>query len=257
MLRLVENRPDDWNRWIQESGSGFLQSWEWGEFQAAAGHGVRRYKVENDGEVLARFSLYLYALPFGQRYGFVPMGPVVAGEKAENFRRAIDELRKVVHQEGLVIARVEPFDNCSDRSVLKGLGLKPAPAFSPADTSIVDLSLEPDGLLAAMKPKTRYNIRLAEKRGVTVRQADPLDGATYAKDIASFQSLLAETARRDGFYTHVPDYYGRLLHKLAPNKSDEMSVRLFLAEHDGQPLAGALVSGFGDMATYLHGASSS
>ncbi|MFH2062539.1 MAG: peptidoglycan bridge formation glycyltransferase FemA/FemB family protein, partial [bacterium] len=108
-----------------------------------------------------------------------------------------------------------------------------------------------------MKPKTRYNIRLAEKRGVTVRQADPLDGATYAKDIASFQSLLAETADRDEFRTHSPDYYEQMLRSLAVNKSDEMSVRLFLAEHDGQPLAGALVSGFGDMATYLHGASSS
>jgi len=102
-----------------------------------------------------------------------------------------------------------------------------------------------------------YVPNVAEKREVNVRQADPSDLRAFTKDIDRFQQLLAETAGRDRFHTHESDYYRRMLQVLAPKDGHDLSVRLMLADFEGQTLAAAVLAQFGDTMTYLHGASSS
>jgi lipid II:glycine glycyltransferase (peptidoglycan interpeptide bridge formation enzyme) len=114
----------------------------------------------------------------------------------------------------------------------------------PARTILVDLTGDEDTILAAMKQKTRYNIRLAERKGVSVRLAG-------AADLPAFYQLMQATSRRDGFGIHPLSYYRAAFELFAPQRA-----ALLLAEVAGEPVAGLMVFAHGATATYLYGASS-
>ena len=131
---------------------------------------------------------------------------------------------------------------------LHDAGLCKAPVdVQPASTVIVALDGDDDALLGAMKPKTRYNIRLSLRKGVAIREAG-------LQRLAEWYALYRETARRDRIVLHSFDYYRRLFEIAA--RDDGVDLRLLFAEHGGSLLAGIVVSMVGDCATYLYGASS-
>lgn len=117
----------------------------------------------------------------------------------------------------------------------------------PPSTVIIDLNQESDELLAAMHRKNRYNIRLSERRGVAVRAAGP-------DELGRWYAVYRETAVRDRISIHPLRYYSRLF-ELAGDSID-FNLHLYLAEHDGDLLAGIIVAELGGQATYLYGASS-
>ncbi len=114
----------------------------------------------------------------------------------------------------------------------------------PPQTILVDLRPSEDDILAAMKQKTRYNIRLAAKKGVTVRVGG-------AADIPAFYRLMQATGQRDSFGIHDPAYYRAAYELFAPEQA-----ALVMAEYEGKPLAGVMVFCWGQTAAYLYGASS-
>jgi len=113
----------------------------------------------------------------------------------------------------------------------------------PSQTLILDLTKSEEEILQAMHQKTRYNIRLAEKKGVKIVEAG-------ADRFEEFWQLLTSTGDRDDFNLHGRGYYQAML------KMDKSFVKLLFAEYQGKPLAGNLVIFFGDTATYIHGGSS-
>lgn len=135
-------------------------------------------------------------------------------------------------------------------------------------TLLIDLAQSEEELLAAMHEKTRYNIRLALRRGVEIRDSR----LEIRDDFEKFWKLLEETAKRDKFRTHERGYYEKILEILGDSRleirdseqisniqspiSNRMHMRLHIAYSDSTPLAAAMVGYFGDTATYLHGASS-
>jgi lipid II:glycine glycyltransferase (peptidoglycan interpeptide bridge formation enzyme) len=126
----------------------------------------------------------------------------------------------------------------------------------PPDTVLVDLTRDTETILKEMKNKWRYNIGLAEKKGVTVRRAD-------AEGLDTFYALLSETAARDGIAVHGIEYYRTLFELSCEYKNHEKNnaavipeLRLYLAEHEGDVLAGIVVLIRGKNAVYLYGASS-
>jgi len=119
----------------------------------------------------------------------------------------------------------------------------------PPDTVVLDLRPDPDALLAAMKPKWRYNIRLAERKGVTVRRVD-------AEGLDTFYRLYKETSVRDKIAIHGRNYYEALFSHCCDSELGRPDLRLYVAEHDGEALAAVIVLLRGDTATYLYGASS-
>lgn len=124
-------------------------------------------------------------------------------------------------------------------------GCVPSPdTIQPPRTVTIDLTPAEDELLARMKQKTRYNIRLAEKKGVTVREGT-------ADDLPAFIRLMQITGRRDQFGIHDPAYYRTAYELFAPRDA-----ALWLAEFEGRPLAGVMVFASGRSAAYLYGASS-
>lgn len=241
-----------------------MQSWEWGRFQEEAGNKVFRFRLDTEGGgIAAQFTVIFHGLPFGLQYAYIPMGPLVrkdGGEKS-HFEACVAALKRPIGDSDPVFVRVEPHVSKKDgfigRSDLERLGLKATRAVQPADTVIVDLTRSESELLAAMHQKTRYNVRLAEKKGVTVRSAHYDNAHAFRQDVETFWRLLDETAERDKFHAHGKEYYAKMLDVLSPRKHGGLSVGLMFAEYGGKPTAAVLLASFGDTVIYLHGASSS
>lgn len=237
----------EWNSFVikhaPRSGA-FLQSYEWGEFQKALGRRILR--VEADGAVA---QLVEYQIRFGF-YGFdLPRGPIGDNSKLsfEEKRNIFERVRIESQKTKALFLHIEPVDNSK-----LSFEFKEAQNRQPQYNQVVAIDRTDDEILATMHEKTRYNIRLAEKKGVTIetgllRSSDSLAKTEGAFD--AFWRLAVETSRRDGFATHSREYYKTML-KTTPSE-------LFVASLDGRPLAAAIVNFFGTTATYLHGASSS
>jgi lipid II:glycine glycyltransferase (peptidoglycan interpeptide bridge formation enzyme) len=273
MLTHVTRNEQQWDAFVLAHGGGFLQSWGWSQFQEAIGRRVFRFRLDSSSEkngddahadTIAQFTLLELPLPFGQRYAYVPRGPVVRtdGGRDEVLSRltaCVGALRETVARDGAAFARVEwPWSNDAEiASVddIRRLGFVRADHVQPQDTVIVDLKEDASMLLAAMHQKTRYNIKVADKHGVVVREARRDDAHLFRQDVDLFWKMLDETAQRDKFSTHERSYYQSMIDVLSPKKSEGMRVRLMFAEFEGRAVAGALIGEFGDIVTYLHGAS--
>lgn len=215
-----------WNGDVLRKGGGFLQSWEWGEFQRALGREVVRLR---DGGTMVQ--AVRMPLPFGKSYWYVPRGPVGGGIGAP--------------LAGGIFTRFEP-SSVPEKA-------KKVPSVQPSQTVILDLAGSEEELLSAMHEKTRYNIRLAERKGVRV-----MPGPGSEDGFITFRELVKETSERAGIRSHDEDHYRRMLDALSGDMASEgeASSKLMFAEHDGKVLAAILLIRFGGTVTYLHGASS-
>jgi lipid II:glycine glycyltransferase (peptidoglycan interpeptide bridge formation enzyme) len=242
------DQPGDQTAWdeLVAAGQGghLLQSWAWGELKARFGWRVRRVAV---GPAAAQ--VLFRPLPAGLgTVAYVPRGPAASFDDASALQALLDAIRSLARQQRAILLKIEP-DVEDDPAVarhLRAIGFQPSPqAIQPRSTILVDLEAGPDELLARMKQKTRYNIRLASRRDVTARHGDETD-------LPAFYRLLEVTAGRDRFGIHTQAYYKATYRLFAPSGR----ACLLLAEFEGQLLAGLLALAFGDTAIYLTGASS-
>jgi peptidoglycan pentaglycine glycine transferase (the first glycine) len=216
---------------------GFLQSEEWRRFQEAAGRTTFHFDGEGFWANVVEHRLFAVG-----KYWYVPRGPVF-GEAGNG----LVELMKKARKRGVGWIRIEPRDE-ETLNALQGTVSAPfrkAPHdMQPKEILVMDILPEEGEILARMKPKTRYNIRLAEKKGVRVFVSRD------EKHFEKFLDLVEVTARRDGIIPHPREYYWKMFGTLPGSM-----LRLFVAEHEGDVLAANLVVFFGRYATYLHGAS--
>lgn len=220
----------------------FLQSWAWGQFQHSVGRQVRRYGFFDRGHMIGTANVLIHRLPFGRSYWYVPRGPVVKKIKDHNEKAMIEEVVKQAREAGAMFVRVElPYKVAEVGEIQNARQVK---STQPQDTLYLDLSKSETELLAQMHEKTRYNIRLAQKKGVTVRKGTK-------DDLVHFWRINQETTARDEFASHSRTYYEQMFSQLP-----EKMMYLYLAEFEGRVIAANLVIHYGDTATYLHGASS-
>src|SRR6266542_1365733 len=237
----------EWNQYLQSyPNAHLLQTGEWGELKSAFGwKPVRIVNGEVGVQILFR------KLPLGFTIGYLPKLAISFQQSAlsQEFWREVDSVCK---KNRALFLKLEP-DLWDDQrlntlalSEVKGwnMTLRASPHnIQPPRTIIVDIKDSEDEILARMKQKTRYNIRLAEKKGVTVRAWD---------DLESFHEMMLLTGGRDGFGVHALEYYRRAYELLYPRQMGE----LLLAEHESKPLAALFVARNGNRAYYLYGASS-
>ena len=217
---------------------GFLQSKYWANFQEKLGKTFHVVKVEEMQTLIIENTL-----PIVGKYFYIPRGPVFGKRKKENLK-LIEEIKSLAKKKGAHWIRFEP-QKKQDLDLLKGIVLKSKKNHQPAETLILDLNKSEEGLLAGMKQKTRYNIRLAEKKGLKIKVSKS------KKELEAFWELVQETAKRDGVSFHDEVYYQNMLKSIP-----EANLELLMA-YKGQEVIGAiLVSFYGGVATYLHGASS-
>lgn len=262
---LSTTDEDAWDDFALANGGCFLQSWGWSQFQEAAGNEVFRVRLdEHDGDqrTTAQFLVVALALPMGQRVSYVPRGPLVlAGEGKARFRASLSAVLDAARRQGSLFARLEPPMPVGEGPVtaddLRGWGLEATRHVAPDCTSVVDLARGEGELLAAMHQKTRYNIRVAERNGVVVSEAEYANAHLLRHDTEVFWRLLSATAERDAFSLHPRGYYEKMVEVLNPRhrRGNALAVRLFFASHEGVPVAAGLFAEYGDTVTYLHGAS--
>jgi lipid II:glycine glycyltransferase (peptidoglycan interpeptide bridge formation enzyme) len=228
---------------VCENADSFLQSAMWGRFKARFEWEARAFIVEwADGGARPLLTLSRRIAP-GIAMTYIPWGPELPANVVSP--NAITELARTLRPllPRVTFIRFDPPWFAPDAALpqLPAPFKRAAADIQPPDTVLVDLTPPPEDILAAMKPKWRYNIGLAEKHGVAVTQRGE-------QGIDLFYRLLAETAERDGIAIHSIDYY-RALFEECPD------LRLYTAEHEGDVLAAIVVLCRGKQATYLYGAS--
>lgn len=223
-----------------------LQGAVWGELKGRWGWSVNRLAweaPESAAQVLMR------RLPVVGRFAYVPHGPLLPeGAGADEWRVALSRLHEWMRAEGVAVAKAEldvASDDAQVEAALTGLGWRRShEAIQFANTMRSSLRGGDDVLSNTLKQKTRYNVALAERRGVTVRHAG-------VEGLDAFHHLYAETARRDGFALRDRAYYFDAWRAFL----DAGQATVLLAEKDGLPLAGVFPVAFGLTAFYLYGAS--
>ena len=232
---MPEVSLSDWNQLLSTyPNAHLLQTGEWGELKAAFGWKPARIVSGSVGaQILFR------KLPLSFTVGYTPKA---------NFDQSLwSEIDFVCKKNHAIFLKFEPDlwegieVNSNIRITNHKLRISPH-NIQPPRTIIVDIKRNEEEILARMKQKTRYNIRLAEKKGVTVRAWD---------DIESFHRMMFLTGERDGFGIHSREYYERAYQLLHPKGMGE----LLLAEYEGKPLAALFVARNGNRAYYLYGAS--
>lgn len=229
-----------------------LQAWEWGEVKRRTGWAPRRFIAEDDAGRIVATAQVLGRRPVrgAPMLLYTPRGPVVEGFSSDALERLLREIRD--RAAGAFVLKCDPpvEDGSPEARALVGAGLRLAPeagfgGVQPKAVMVLDLSPDPEKILAGFHSKWRYNIRLAERKGVEVVQAG-------RGELSVFYDLLVETARRDGFLIRGRSYFETLFDCLEPPEL----IAMFLARYEGKPVAGALCMGFGPRLTYVYGASS-
>lgn len=234
----------------------FLQSYGWGEVKATTGWQPLRLVLERERTIIAAASLLKRNLPYaGKAIIYVPRGPVVDFHAPGLFDAVLAAINQVAAEQGAFLLKIDPDIPDSDTAVkrlLQDRGFRLATAgtgfdgIQPRYVFRLDLTPSPEELLAAMHSKTRYNIRLAARKGVTIKS-----DCTLA-DLPVFYELLKETTLRDRFLVRSYDYFVTMWQEMV----ERGYAKLFLAYYQGQAVAGTLAFIMGDKAWYLYGASS-
>lgn len=234
--------PAAWDRALLASGGHLLQSWQWGELKSRFGWEPERVVAATEqGPAMAQI---LFRHRAGVSIGYIPRGPALPENDPEAAIALWKEIDRVARRRRTLTLIVE-HNVALAEDVVRRLRLTTGPeAIQPTRTVKVRLGSD-DALLGQMHQKTRYNVRLAQRRGVSTRMADVDDAA-----IDCFYALMQDTASRNEFGIHSRDYYGEFLRIFADR------ALLLFAEIEGRPVAAVVAAAFGDEAIYMYGASS-
>lgn len=252
-------RREEWDQFVNTHSQGhLLQSWAWGELKTSSTwHPIRlalwdteETRIVAAAQVLRRTAPHTPA-QLGH-LAYIPKGPVVDWSQTALSKILFMQLNDYLRHHGALALRLEPNvledspEHVCVSETLAALQFGAARSVQPLRTIMLDVTPDEDTLLARMKEKWRYNVRLAARKGIQVRLASSED------DVRAWYRIMETTSSRDEFGIHTEEYYVRAWHLLTANDKG----RLFLAEHEGQLLAGIFVTLFGGEGIYLYGASS-
>jgi lipid II:glycine glycyltransferase (peptidoglycan interpeptide bridge formation enzyme) len=257
---------EEWNRRLLAlPGAHLLQSWQWGELKSHYGWQAARWLWTGDAGKPAAAAQVLRRQLTGLKgisVLYVPRGPCLDYADASLRQEVFRDLQDMARRGGAIFLKIDPAVEIG-----RGLPGSPEPAeepsaatltshlhtagwrFSPEqiqfrNTLTLDLRQGDDALLATMKPKTRYNIRLAERHGVRVREG-------RLEDLDLLYRMYAETSLRDGFVIRHEGYYQEAWGSFMRAGLAQP----LIAELEGAPVAGLIVYRFGPTCWYLYGMS--
>jgi len=253
---LTEEKKDYFNSFIAGHPKGHaMQLWEWGDIKGRTGWKPWRLILEDDNGPWAAATVLERQLPMLKTPIFYcPRGPVVDMTDKDKLEATLREIEKLARQRKAILLKIDPDIPISNETVvklLKDVGFKQVDkgknfeGVQPKFVFRLDITPDEDTLLANMHQKTRYNIRLAMKKGVTVRLGT-------REDLPKFYEVLKETAERDKFLIRAYSYFEDLYDTLVPAGYGQ----LFIAEYQNKIIAGTFAFITGDKAWYIYGASS-
>jgi lipid II:glycine glycyltransferase (peptidoglycan interpeptide bridge formation enzyme) len=233
---MTNIQRSEWNK----NADHPLQTWEWGEFRNAWGNTIKRFAF---GQIT------IHKIPFTQyKIGIFDKGPSLT-------QTMIEELKTYAKKENLIFIKVEPNtkENKTDQEILKSNGAVPGKTLFTPSTFILNLEKNEDELLKSFHPKTRYNIRLAQKKGVQIHE----DNSPEAFN--KYWQLSEETTRRQGFFAHNKKYHElmwKYLHTDMVQKKHSPIAHLLTATYDNEIIVAWIIFVWKETMYYPYGASS-
>ena len=224
-----------------------IQSWIWGEFRNAWGNEVVRF---NFGQIT------LHKIPFlNYKIGIFEKGPVPTKEM-------LQELQAYGRKNNLIFIKLEPnfvkdsydiarFEKLINLLKINGC-VKGRRLFTP-ESFWIDLTKSEEELLKSFSSKTRYNIRVAQRHGVVVKENNSPNA------FEKYLELTFETSKRQGFFAHTKKYHRlmwKYLHQLPIENSESPIARLLIAKYKGEIITAWIVFIWNDFLYYPYGASS-
>lgn len=242
---ILPKEKDNYNAVV----SHILQTYEWGQFREATGVKVFRFG-EFDGKLLSGYQLTFHPFPnTAYSVGYFPRGPELKDSLLEH-------LEKIGRENNAAFIKIEQniknpksqyqITNEAPNPNNQKIHLINSSPILPKFTFHVSLAGSEEEILARMKEKTRYNIKLAQKSGVEVYEKNDFDS------LEVFIKLINETGKRQGFFNHPPDYYRNLWSILKPAGM----CHLLIAYYNKIPLSGLMLFKFKEMLYYPYGGSS-
>ena len=258
-MQLIEkNTKNFWNELINqnnENGDGFfIQSWPWGQFQKKFSRKVFYLAEFKNKKPLFQSVIIKHPLPFGKNYLYCPRGPIIDRKLdfdglKKIFLNFIETIYTIAHEETAIFFKLEPPQNWSQPNFQKLLQETrfniSDKSIQPNQTILLDLKKSELEIQSKLKPKTRYNIKLALRHNVSIKEEGELE---------KFWSLLNQTAKRDKFKTHPKAYYQQLIESFPQKHSKGPFVKLFFAQQNQRTIASALYMFHFPVVYYLHGA---
>jgi lipid II:glycine glycyltransferase (peptidoglycan interpeptide bridge formation enzyme) len=261
--------PSQWNQIITSTPGGhLLQSWKWGQLKAQYGWRVTRLSWQDEeGTSLAAAQVMQRRLPFpglGDRISmmYCPRGPVLDWSDPELRRLVLSELSEFASLKRAIFLKIDPSvplgygfpgedgvqeipvgDEVREELLLNGWGVA-SDQVQFANTLTLDIRPSEAVLLEGMKQKTRYNVRLASRRGVVVQLGD-------MKDFDLLYRMYAETSVRDGFVIRNPSYYQDAWGAFI----EAGMAQPLIAFKETEPIAALIAFKFARTATFLYGMS--
>jgi len=255
--RLIkEDEKHIFNQFMTSCPKGhILQSYEWGEVKALTGWKPFRLVVEEEGTIVAAISLLKRDIPVIKKGIFyAPRGPVMDVKNHALFLFLMDQIKDLAQKEEVIFLKIDPDIWASDedfKGLLKKAGFVSAEkggnfnGLQPKFVFRLDIRPTEDELMANFHQKTRYNIRLASKKEVEIKEN------CTKEDLPDFYKILVVTAERDKFLIRSYEYFDIMWEQLVENNL----AKLFMAYYQGEPIAGTLAFIIGDKAWYIYGAS--
>lgn len=255
--KILEKK--DYEKWMKfldhHPLSSIHQIPQWGEFQQATPTRGKFWIValEKNEKIIAGTMIIRHKLPKGYCWFYAARGPLLDFDNPKiaqkQMNALLDHIKEIARREHAVFLRIDPALTPEKPIIFKGFQ-KTNKGFQPNHTLIIDLSKSEAEILSEMKQKGRYNIKLAEKKGVKIRISDPANTAQLTKDIDAFYKLLSETTSRDKFHGHNKEFYKNMVQILGKNHA-----KLYVAEYKNDIIAATIVTHFKDTAIYYYGVS--
>ena len=219
-----------------ESGDSFLQSLYWAALKSSFGWEPFYFLLDNQIFIVLVRKIFI-----NLSIAYIPSAP---SEKYNNKLEEISLALKKYLPKNCFFIR---YDLAWIAGSIPDAMFKKAEDIQPASTVVIDITKSKEEILSQMKSKTRYNIKLSEKKGVSVKKCG-------IELLDEWYNIYRETALRDKIALHSFNYYKRLF-ELAQKKEFKVDIRLYMAEADGKNIAGIVTCFYNKKATYLYGAS--
>jgi peptidoglycan pentaglycine glycine transferase (the first glycine) len=256
--RLIgADERENYNEFIRKAEKcHFLQSYEWGELKAKTGWEPIRIIIEEDDHVIGAVQILKRKLPLmGKSIFYAPRGPVLNYDNDEHIRELMKKLKSIARQHNAVFLKIDPdisVANPQYEEMLERFGFKKHSkgknfeGVQPRFVFRLNIDMAEEDLLASFEAKTRYNIRLAQRKGVEII-------SDCTKDhLRVFYDILKVTAERDKYMIRAYSYYEDIWEHFI----EKGTAKLFMAKYQDQYIAGAISFVFGDKTWYIYGASS-
>jgi lipid II:glycine glycyltransferase (peptidoglycan interpeptide bridge formation enzyme) len=236
MIKIIDTlTPAEWNKHATHP----MQSYEWGEARKKMGIELLRLGEYNHADLKNVFQMTVHSIPYSPyKIGYLPRSSAPSHE-------VLESLETYARSHKIIVIKIEPHSSAESFTKPENKQLIPSPTpLFPEWTQKLDLSPREGELLSNMKPKTRYNIRLAAKKGVVIKEMTTKEGF----DI--FYQLYEQTCRRQHYFGHNRHYHEVIFQTLANY------AHILIAWYEEKPLAAYELFLFNDVLYYPYGGSS-